>query len=129
MADAATSNVIQSGPRNHSVLLTCVSDGTGESNSVKIDKSTLRLVNGLEPSAINIESVEWNIQGFTYVKLAWDHTADDTALVISGTGDMCFKQGALKDPGGAGGTGDLLLTSVGAASAATYTILLNVSLS
>ena len=129
MADAVTSNVVSSGPRNHSVLLTCISDGTGESNVVKIDVSTFKKADGSAPTAVNIESVKWIMQGFTYIKLAWDHTTDDTALVLSGDGDMCFKHGSLNDPGSAGGTGDLLLTSVGAASGDTYTILLNVSFS
>lgn len=130
MADTVTSNVIATGPRNHSVVLTCISDGSGESNVSKIDVSGLKIGDGSTASHITIDAIEWNIQGFTYIKLAWDHTTDDTALVLSGTGDMCFKKcGGLRDPGSAGGTGDLLLTSVGAGSGDTYTIVLHVSLS
>ena len=129
MADTVTSQTLLSGPRRHVVVLTGVSDGTGETSVVKVDKSTLKDAAGSEPSALSIQKVQWTAQGFTYLKLSFDHTTDDTALVLSGDGCLDFSSyGGLKDPASTDVTGDLLLTSVGAAAGDTYTILLDVTL-
>lgn len=130
MADTVTSQVVLSGPRRHVVVLTGVSDGAGESAVVKVDKSALKNADGVEPSRLGIERVQWMMQGIDYISLAWDHTADDTALVLSGDGKLCFEAvGALNDPATAGGTGDLLLTPVGATAGGSYTLVLSLVLS
>lgn len=129
MPDAVTSRVLVSGPRRHVVALTGISDGTGESGVVKIDKSTLKDASGQEPSTLTIQKIQWTMQGYTCIKLAFDHTTDDTAVVIAGDGCLDFAPyGGLKDPASAGGTGDLLLTSVGAAAGDTYTVVLDMTL-
>lgn len=129
MADTVTSQTLLSGPRRHVVVLTGISDGTGESAAVKVDKSALKTADGAEPSKLAIERAQWTMQGIDYIKLAWDHTTDDTALVLSGDGKLCFESvGALKDPGSAGGTGDLVLTSVGATDGGSYTLMLDLVL-
>lgn len=129
MADTVTTRVLESGPRHHVVVLTGISDNTGETAVVKVDKSTLVNAAGVEPSTLSIQSAVWTIQGIGYVKLAFDHTTDDTALVLSGNGKLCFsKAGGLTDPRSAGGTGDLLLTSVGATAGGSYTVLLHLAL-
>lgn len=125
MADTVTSQVLLSGPRRHVVVLTGVSDGTGETAVVKVDRSALKTLDGVEPARLAIERAQWMMQGIDYIRLAWDHASDDTALVLSGDGKLCFEGvGALKDPGSAGGTGDLLLTSVGAVAGGSYTLVL-----
>lgn len=129
MADATTSRVLVSGPRRYAVVLTAISDGTGESGVVKIDKSTLKDALGAEPSTLTIQKLQWTMQGYTYIKLAFDHTADDAAVVIAGDGCLDFTAyGGLKDPASTGGTGDLLLTTVGHASGDSYTIVLDVTI-
>lgn len=125
MADTVTTQVVQNSKSEYVVHLTGVSDGTGEAAVVKIDKSTLTNVGGVEPHMISIMSARWAIQGYTYIKILWDHSTDDLALILSGNGYDNFEAaGGLRDPGTSGGTGDVLLTSVGAASGATYDITL-----
>ena len=133
MADAVTTRTVGETAAQLVVHLTNISDGTGESAVVKVDKSTFFAPDAAEPAALDIESVRWNVQGFTSVRLLWDHTADDTGLVLSGSGyddfrgeDMERVPGlcALKDPRSAGGTGDIILTTAGAVSGATYDITL-----
>lgn len=123
MADTVTSRVVNNSKGKYTVHITGISDGTGESNVVKIDKSTLLTVAGAEPAALSIGTIRWNVQGFSYVKLHFDHTTDDTAMLLSGNGyDDFTPGGGLRDPLSAGQTGDLMLTSVGAAAGATYDI-------
>ena len=140
MADAVTARLLSDTAKQTIVHLTCVSDGTGESAVVKVDKSALVPASPVgttaatEAVSLEIGAVRWAIQGFTSVKLAWDHTTDDVALVLSGSGYEDFvgpgmERGdavipLLTDPRSAGGAGDIVLTSVGASATATYDITL-----
>lgn len=136
MADAVTNVVVRNGTIFHTVHLTGISDGTGETGVVKIDRSTLVGPDGTEPGGLDIAVVRWAIQGFSYVKLSWDHTTDDVGMVLANNGYEDFRaavdaqdsaENALNaDPRSAGQTGDLLLSTVGAVSGASYDITLMV---
>ena len=133
--DVVTTNVVLNSKTHYIVHLTNISDGTGESTVTKVDKSTLVDMNGVEPASLDIEQVEWNIQGFTSVRILWDHTTDDVGLVLCASGYKDFgylghtaigvrETSGLKDPRSAGGPGDILLTTNGGSSGATYDITL-----
>lgn len=139
MADVPATHVLSNTDDKYAVHLVCVSDGTGESAVIKVDKSTLLAppvgtAAAAEPASLDIEQVRWAIQGFSSVRLLWDHTTDDTAMCLTGSGYEDFRgergmEGnrtpkGLADPRSSGGAGDLLLTSVGGASGATYDITL-----
>lgn len=135
MADAVTTRKVLETPTHYVLHMTNISDGTGESAAVKLDKSTLVALDGAEPASLDIEQVRWNIQGHTSVRILWDHTTDDTALVLSGSGydDFRYENGVgprtkqtagLLDPRSAGDTGDILLTTNGHSSGDTYDITL-----
>lgn len=127
-ADAITNTVINASPDNYTVVLTSLSDGTGESAAVKVDLSGLT-----GATAIAVKNVQWVSQGFTYFTLAWDHTADDVAAQIpNGDGEIDFTGGishiGLVDPDSAGGTGDLVLTTVGHDAGDSYTMVLTLKI-
>lgn len=123
MADTVDTITVFSGTKKKTLRLTNVSDGTGESAVVKADISTFTGLSGIAPTSTVIEEIEWAIQGFTSVRLFWDHTTDDEIAVLSGVGSVSWKDfGGLKDPKSTGGTGDILLTTAGALSGATYDI-------
>ncbi len=126
MADTVDTLVQLNGKRRYIVRLTNVSDGTGESAVAKITKANLTNLSGAAPAKINIESIQWSVQGFSSVRLSWDHTTDDEIAVLgAGQGYRDFSEaGALVDPGSAGDTGNVVLTTAGAVSGATYDILL-----
>lgn len=125
MADTVASNVIFKGSQRYAVQITNISDGTGESGVTKVDISTLTGPQNVAPTAVTLEEVLWNVQGFTSVRLYWDHTTDDVMKVLNASGYHDYtKVGGLKDPRSPGGTGDVLLTTSGAASGATYDITL-----
>lgn len=129
MADTVDSIVLFAGTKRRAVRLLNISDGTGESGVVKIDKSALTGPDGTEPTKLVIEEVVWNVNGFTSVRLYWDHTTDDEAIVLSGAGSRDYTSvGGLQDPGSAGDTGDIILTTAGAVSGATYDITIIVRL-
>ena len=91
MADAVTTNVVSQTPDRYFVHLTNISDGTGESAVKKVDKSTLTAEDGAEPASLDIEEVWWSVGGFSSVRLLWDHTTDDVALALAGSGYMDFR--------------------------------------
>lgn len=130
MADTVDVKVVHNGRRRYVVHLTNVSDGTGENDVVKVDVSTLIGPDGTPPTYTVVEEIQYSIQGFTSVRLEWDATTDDEiATLSSGNGYLNFRQiGGLVDPKSSGTTGDILLTTAGAVSGATYDITLVVRL-
>lgn len=126
MPDTVTSETIYNGRRRKIVHLTNVSDGSGESGVIKVDISTITFGDGRVPTYSTVDMVDYNIQGFSSVRLYWDHTTDDEITILP-EGAGCIHFGALggkTDPRTTGGTGDILLTTAGAASGATYDITL-----
>lgn len=124
MADAVTTQTIFSGSNKKRVVyvFTNLSDGTGESAVKKVDISTLPGA----PTAVKIRRVVFACEGMS-VKVAFDHTTDDTVLVLAGQGEFDFyPYGGLKDPASAGDTGDILFTTTGHTAADSYTILMEI---
>ena len=131
MADTVNTQVIASGPRYYIARFANISDGTGESLVTKVDISTLTMENGQVPTRTSVKEIQWTIQGFTSIRLYWDHTTDDLMDVLA-AGNGYIEYGALgmlSDPASSGGTGDVLLTTAGAISGATYDITLVLTLS
>lgn len=130
MTDTVDVKYLFKGTRRITVKMTGISDGTGESTVGKIDISSLVSSGGSAPSKTVAEKVEGMVQGFTSVRLLWAHDTDDE-LALLGTGYTYFDwadAGGNVDPASTGGTGDIILTSVGAASGATYDITITLRL-
>lgn len=124
MADTVTSRVLRQSAREYTVLMTSLSDGTGETNVIKVDISTLTDRNGATLTLAKISNIAW-VTSFPYVKITFDHNTDDTGLLLTGSGELSFERiGGLVDPASAGGTGDILLTAPAGNSGAVYTIIL-----
>jgi hypothetical protein len=122
MADAVTSQILVDGERNAVMKFTNISDGTGEAAVLKVDVSTLVGA----PSSVKITQVEYDIFGMQ-VAILWDATTDVPALVL-GQGQQRFdftNAGGLINNGGAGVTGDILFTTIGASANDTYSIVLH----
>lgn len=129
MADTVNTQVVFTGNRRYVVRLTNESDGTGESAVTKVDISTLTAPSGkagapgTAATYTAIDKIEYQVNGFNYVKLAWDHTTDDEIAILSGNGCIDAKAfGGIVDPKSTGGTGDILLTTDGAIDGASYDI-------
>lgn len=127
MADAVTSQIILDGERLAIIKFTNVSDGTGEVAALKIDVSTLN------PSSFNLacNGIKINkIWAQTYgmaVDILWDATADVLCETIPADVlyKMCYDSfGGIPNNAGAGKTGDVLFTTVGASAGDRYTIII-----
>jgi len=125
MADAVTSQVLVSNKTKYVGAFTNISDGTGESDVTKVD------ISGLigAPTKVKINEVWFAIFGMS-VEITTDHTADDTVLTLTGTGyfNFAIPFGGIVDPASAGGTGDVLFTTIGHAANDTYSIILGLGL-
>ncbi len=134
MPDVVTAKIFCNTTSRLGVHLTGVSDGSGEAAVIKVDKSTLTATDGIEPNSLDVEAIRWNVSGWAGIRLMWDHTADEDIAVLSGSGsDEWVVRGGneysspygLQDGRGAGGTGDILLTTLGTPTANyTYDITL-----
>lgn len=131
MADTATTRTLLNTSTRAVVYLSGISDGTGESAVTKVDKSTFIANDGVEPASLDIERIDYVVTGFPYVKLLWDHTTDDQAVILpAGAAELHFDdvvsaaQPVLTDPRATGGTGDILLTSPASATNGVYSIFL-----
>ena len=128
MSDAVTTTVTADGPRNYTVHLTNISDGTGESAVKKVDISATNVGPNLQDVATSfaIKDITWNVQGMDYVDILWDATTPVVAFICgAGNGFDDFGGTKLNDPKATGTTGDIKLTTSGAVSGGSYDITLN----
>ena len=129
MADAVTSTTILDGTHRALIQLTSLSDGTGESAVNKVDVSALNArADGTACSGVTIDKVHHSVTGFTQVQLFWDATTNTVALALaeSSNGHMDFSNfGGIQNTSSSGKTGDILLTTIGAANLDTYVIVLD----
>lgn len=126
MAITADTVTLFAGKRRQAYRFTAIQDGVAadETAVIKVDKSTLIGLDGTEPGRLVIETVRWTMQGFNSIRILFDHTTDDEAVVLNGThGELDYTEvGGLVDPASTGGTGDILFTTQGGAANATYTV-------
>ena len=129
MADAVSSTTIIDGTHRAVIQLTNLSDGTGESAVTKVDVRGLNAkADGTACSGVTLEKVHHSVTGFTQVQLFWDASTDTIALALaeSSNGHMDFSEfGGIKNTSGSGKTGDINLTTIGAANLDTYVIILD----
>jgi hypothetical protein len=125
MADAVTSQTILDGDRLAIFKFTNISDGTGETAALKIDVSTLNPNTFQLPcNGVKILKIWAQTYGMA-VDILWDATTDLICETIPA--DQLYRIdysefGGLSNNAGAGKTGDVLFSTVGAANGNRYTI-------
>ena len=127
MADAVTSQTLIDGPQTAVLKFTNISDGTGESAVTKVDVSALNASADGDPcTGVVIERLWWQCIGMK-VQILWDATADAFCIELgeNQSGDHDYTDfGGLTNNAGAGKTGDINFTTVGATLADTYTVIM-----
>jgi len=118
MADSVAVKTIATGKDKSIFLLTNRSDGSGETGVTKIDISALPGA----PSRVKISRLEWAVEGMR-VELYFDRSSADRAFICAGQGSLGIE--GIQDDG-TGGTGDIKLSTIGAAANATYSIMVEV---
>lgn len=125
MTDAVTSQTIFDGERELVMKFTNISDGTGETAVLKVDVSAANPSSWGRPcDGVTLERIHASINGMS-VAVLWDATADVPAVILA-PGMYTFKHDKIQIPNnaGAGKTGDVMFTTIGAAAGDTYSIVL-----
>jgi len=95
------------------------SDTTEMADESLLDISTLTNVNGATCTKIAIESINWSMSGgLDAVRLEFDATTDQSLGTFADTNSAKYDPPIIKSA--AGGTGDILATSFGAAAGAAF---------
>ena len=128
MADAVGTQILVDDTRRAVFKFTNISDGTGETGAVKIDVSTLSSYLGEACTGVSIQRIDAITVGMG-LNILWDATAD---VLVMSFGDAEFvsfdfsRFGGLINNAGAGKTGDVSFTTVGATAGDRYTVVLEV---
>lgn len=127
MPDAVSSQTILDGERLFIGKFTNISDSSGETAVVKIDVSALNPnAFGLACNGVKINKIWAQTQGMS-VDILWDATTDVLCETVPENQFYLMDYssfGGLPNNAGAGKTGDVLFTTVGAAAGDRYTIII-----
>jgi len=125
MGDAVTSQTITDTDRYAVFKFTNISDGTGETDVLKVDVSGLS--GYAADDTVDIIEVAYCIPEGA-VRLIWDGASDAIALILGGSGHLDF-YGHLQAPitnNATTPTGDILLTTDDFVAGSSYSIILKV---
>ena len=112
------------------VVMSGLSDGTGETDVVKVRLTDLLKHDGATPTRTAIERIQGNVNGLT-VLLEWDRAANaEIGLFGPGNYDEDYRPGGGRVDYGEEGdrTGNIMLTSLYADSGDSYDITLTIRL-
>ena len=129
MADAVATQTLLDGEKMVVQKFTNVSDGSGESEVVKVDVSALVAnARGQACTGVVIEKIWWQCIGMK-VQILFNASTDAFCIELgenqSGHHDYT-SFGGLINPASSGVTGDIMFTTVGHSSADTYTVIMQV---
>lgn len=125
MVDTVKSRIFKDGTDSAGFLFTNKSDGTGETEVVKIDASELNFAN--TNPIVDITICSWYISSGKSVEVMFDGTPNSTAIILTGSGSINFTRGTGEIKNDANTpTGDILFSTIGFANNDIYSILLEV---
>jgi hypothetical protein len=110
------------------VQFTNLSDGTGESDAIKLDRSDFFGIDGLPCFKFGIECIEYQTYGMSVV-LEWDMAPQQLVCYIPESSSGKIKGPFYPDVGdayGPGETGDLILTTVAHSANDSYNLTLDI---
>lgn len=127
MANTVTQRTIVGGGSEKVIVrvINIVSDGTQETSTVIYDNSAF--VNNVTKGRLMSVEISGNNPD-AVVTLKWDQTVDSVVVSTSpgaGQGRQNFRKfGGIKNPNGAGATGDLLLDTLGLVAGNNLTVII-----
>jgi hypothetical protein len=132
MADAVTTQILKDHARGYAVKLTNISDGTGETNVIKVDASALVANTGIGAERLTITKVYWSVASGTSstmsprVALSWGGSPNTVIATLTGSGywDLSTSGQAPFTNNASSPTGDILLSTAGFTANAAYTVVI-----
>lgn len=129
MADIVTTQKLKDHSTAYSFKFTNESDGTGETNVLKVDVSDLIAVSNSAHTTqrVSINKLSWSIAGAnTKVKLMWSGDTPNTIVYLSGTGnfDLVSNLTSPLTVSTANSNGDIFLSTLGAVAGSGYTVII-----
>ena len=129
MADTVTTQTLLDGERLVIQKFTNISDGTGETNVIKVNVSALAPNSyGVACTGLKINKI-WSSSHGLEVRILWEATTPFLAWLIpqNTTYYMCFGEhfgGITNNAGATGNTGNITFTTSDASAGDMYTIVL-----
>ena len=126
MADTVATQILFQGDKQVIMKFTDASDGTGETNVVKVNVSTLASYQGKPCVAVQIDKIYMMTQGME-VRMLWEATANVTILTVPQNVVQTFDFdtfGGLDNNAGTGKTGNILFSTLNASAGDSYSIIL-----
>lgn len=132
MADVTTSQILKDHAKAYAIKLTNISDGTGETDVIKVDASNLVANTAVGAERLTITKLFWSVASGTSatmsprITLKWAGSSNTTIVTLTGsgywdlsTGGQCPFTNNASSP-----TGDILLSTTGFTANAAYTVVL-----
>jgi hypothetical protein len=130
MADAVTSQTLVDNNTTAVILLTNLSDGTGESLVTKVNVANLAVnAIGQACTGVSVQKIHTACHGLEF-RLFWDATTDVVFFASAQNNQYTFdfsNFGGLRNNAGAGKTGNILLSTADVSAGDTYTLVLEMT--
>jgi hypothetical protein len=126
MADAVATQTIFDGSRVAVMKFTNVSDGTGESNVIKVNVATLSSYQGQPCIAVDIDRIYASTHGME-VDIKWAATTNVLCMTVPQNSMQTWDMadfGGLSNNAGTGKTGNVLFSTIDTSAGDRYTIIL-----
>ncbi len=133
MADTVTSQTLRDTASHWAVKLTNASDGTGETDVVKVSANNLVASDGGGTQLLSINKIFWSVASGTSatqsprITLKWRGASSNTDIVtLTGSGywDLTSSGQCPLTNNATSPNGDILLTTAGFTANAAYTVIL-----
>lgn len=133
MADSVTAQTLRDTASHWAVKLTNISDGTGESDVVKVSANTLIASDGGGTQRLTVNKIFWSVASGTSatmsprVTLKWRGASSNTDIVtLTGSGfwDLTTAGQCPLTNNATNPNGDILLSTSGFTANAAYTVIL-----
>ena len=132
MADTVTSQTLRDSASHWAVKLTNISDGTGETDVIKVSANTLVASDGGGTQRLTINKIFWSVASGTSatmsprVTLKWKGSANVDIVTLTGSGywDLTTAGQCPLTNNASSPNGDILLSTAGFTANAAYTIIL-----
>ena len=122
---------IKNGVKRHIVLCTNSSDGTGETDAIKLKRTDLLTSDGNIPSRLVVEKIKYDISGMEVLISYNNENDEEIARLYNSADEIVFPGGFIpldETEGTAPEGGDIVFTTSGETDGDSYNIILTVRL-